>query len=77
MTYTFHCRLWVRTIGGSHFDVFPEIPDIDCYEDLTNDDRPCRSAMPPYEALNLIKNDVVAGKFDKSLFEKFTYSLTQ
>ena len=50
---------------------------IDCYEALTNDDRPYRSAMPPYEALNLIKNDVVAGKFDKSLFEKFTYSLTQ
>ena len=50
---------------------------IDCYEALTNDDRPYRSAMPAYDALNIIKKDVVAGKFDKSIFEKFAHCLAQ
>ena len=48
---------------------------IDCYEALTNDDRPYRSAMEPYDALQLIKKDVVEGKFNKSIFEKFAQSL--
>ncbi|MEE8423143.1 MAG: HD domain-containing phosphohydrolase [Thermodesulfobacteriota bacterium] len=48
---------------------------IDCYEALTNDDRPYRSAMDPLKALKLIKKDVEAGKFDKKIFEKFSYSL--
>jgi len=48
---------------------------IDCYEALTNDDRPYRSAMDPLKALKLIKKDVEAGKFDKKLFEKFANSL--
>ena len=48
---------------------------IDCYEALTNDDRPYRSAMDPLIALKLIKKDVEAGKFDKKIFEKFTCSL--
>jgi HD-GYP domain-containing protein (c-di-GMP phosphodiesterase class II) len=48
---------------------------IDCYEALTNDDRPYRSAMRPYDALGIIKKDVIAGKFQKSIFEKFAYSL--
>ena len=48
---------------------------IDCYEALTNDDRPYRSAMDPLIALKLIKKDVEAGKFDKIIFEKFTTSL--
>ena len=48
---------------------------IDCYEALTNDDRPYRSAMEPLKALMLIKKDVEAGKFDKKIFEKFAYSL--
>lgn len=48
---------------------------IDCYEALTNDDRPYRNAMDPLKALMLIKKDVEAGKFDKEIFEKFAYSL--
>jgi len=48
---------------------------IDCYEALTNDDRPYRSAMDPLKALMLIKKDVEAGKFDKRIFEKFAHSL--
>ena len=48
---------------------------IDCYEALTNDDRPYRSAMSPFEALRLMKGDVLEGKFSKSLFKKFTYGL--
>jgi len=48
---------------------------IDCYEALTNDDRPYRSAMDSFKALTLIKKDVEAGMFDKNIFEKFTNSL--
>ena len=48
---------------------------IDCYEALTNDDRPYRNAMDPMKALLLIKKDVAAGKFDKKVFETFAYSL--
>ncbi len=48
---------------------------IDCYEALTNDDRPYRSAMAPLNALELIKKDVEAGKFDRNIFENFAYSL--
>jgi len=48
---------------------------IDCYEALTNDDRPYRSSMDPLKALKLIKTDVEAGKFKKNVFEKFAYSL--
>ena len=48
---------------------------IDCYEALTNDDRPYRNAMDPLKGLTIIKDDVMAGKFSKSVFEKFAYSL--
>jgi putative nucleotidyltransferase with HDIG domain len=48
---------------------------IDCYEALTNDDRPYRDAMAPLRALTLLKDDVVAGKFSRRIFEKFAYSL--
>jgi putative nucleotidyltransferase with HDIG domain len=48
---------------------------IDCYEALTNDDRPYRSAIDPLKALTIIKDDVEAGKFNKRIFEKFCYSL--
>lgn len=48
---------------------------IDCYEALTNDDRPYRSAMAPLNALELIKKDVEAGKFDRNILENFAYSL--
>jgi len=48
---------------------------IDCYEALTNEERPYRRALEPLETLDLIKRDVEAGKFDRRLFEKFCYSL--
>lgn len=48
---------------------------VDCYEALTNNDRPYRSAMDPAKALFLIKEDVLAGKFSKALFADFTRSL--
>jgi len=50
---------------------------IDCYEALTNDDRPYRRAMDPLKALELIKNDVEAKKFNRNIFKKFAYSLTR
>lgn len=48
---------------------------IDCYEALTNDDRPYRNAMDPFKALVLIKNDVEAKKFSRKIFKDFTCSL--
>ena len=48
---------------------------IDCYEALTNEERPYRRAMSPLDTLKLIKTDVEAGKFDRKIFEKFCYSL--
>lgn len=62
--------------GMARIPEFAEIVGfIDCYEALTNDDRPYRNAMDPIKALTLIKDDVEAGKFTKTLFEKFAYSL--
>lgn len=48
---------------------------VDCYEALTNDDRPYRNALDPFKALTIIKEDVIAGKFSRRIFEKFCYSL--
>ena len=48
---------------------------IDCYEALTNEDRPYRRAREPLETLKFLKDDVQAGKFDRDIFEKFCYSL--
>ena len=48
---------------------------IDCYEALTNEDRPYRRARQPLETLKFLKNDVEAGKFSRDIFEKFCYSL--
>lgn len=49
---------------------------IDCYEALTNNDRPYRSAMDPAKALFLIKDDVMTGKFSSDVFKTFTKSLS-
>lgn len=48
---------------------------IDCYEALTNEERPYRRAKKPLETLKFLKNDVEAGKFSRKIFEKFCYSL--
>jgi HD-GYP domain-containing protein (c-di-GMP phosphodiesterase class II) len=48
---------------------------VDCYEALTNEDRPYRRAKDPMDTLKLLKLDVEAGKFSRRLFEKFCYSL--
>jgi len=50
---------------------------VDCYEAITNDDRPYRSAMDPLKALDLMKSEVEAGKLNKALFERFARSLVQ
>ncbi|MBW2081193.1 MAG: HD domain-containing protein, partial [Deltaproteobacteria bacterium] len=50
---------------------------IDCYEALTNDDRPYRSAMSPFDALNeIIGRDVKSGKYNKEIFTLFIQSLS-
>ena len=48
---------------------------IDCYEALTNEDRPYRRAKEPLETLGLLKKDVETGKFSREIFETFCYSL--
>jgi putative nucleotidyltransferase with HDIG domain len=48
---------------------------VDCYEALTNDDRPYRHAAPPFKALQIIKKDVGAGKYNKDIFSDFIHYL--
>ena len=48
---------------------------IDCYEALTNEERPYRRAKKPLETLKFLKSDVETGKFNRKVFEKFCYSL--
>jgi len=48
---------------------------VDCYEALTNEERPYRRARDPMDTLKLLKGDVEAGKFSRRIFEKFCYSL--
>jgi HD-GYP domain-containing protein (c-di-GMP phosphodiesterase class II) len=48
---------------------------IDCYEALTNEDRPYRQAREPLETLKFLKDDVQTGKFNRGIFEQFCYSL--
>jgi putative nucleotidyltransferase with HDIG domain len=48
---------------------------LDCFEALTNDERPYRDSMIPFKALDLIQKDVNDGKFDKDIYAKFLYSL--
>jgi HD-GYP domain-containing protein (c-di-GMP phosphodiesterase class II) len=48
---------------------------MDCYESLTKDDRPYRSALDSLKTLTILKNEVEAGKFKRKLSEKFAYSL--
>ena len=49
---------------------------IDCYEAITNDDRPYRTAQSPLSALELLKKDVDSNKLDRKIFRDFAYSLT-
>jgi HD-GYP domain-containing protein (c-di-GMP phosphodiesterase class II) len=49
---------------------------IDCYEAITNDDRPYRSALDPMKALAMLKEETIQGKFDKEVLIRFAYSLT-
>ena len=48
---------------------------LDCFEALTNDERPYRDSMIPYKTLDLIQKEVNTGKFDKNIYAKFLYSL--
>ncbi len=48
---------------------------MDSYESLTRDDRPYRNSLEPMKALMILKNEVVAGKLNRKIFEKFAYSL--
>ena len=49
---------------------------IDCYEAITNDERPYRSAMRPIKALEMLKEETDRGRFNREVFEDFAYSLT-
>jgi len=50
---------------------------IDCYEALTNEDRPYRRAKQPLDTLGLIKNDIKTGKLDEKIFKQFCYSMVE
>ena len=62
--------------GMTQISEFAQIISIlDCFEALTNDDRPYRDSVVPYNALDLIQKEVSAGKFDKDIYAKFIYCL--
>ncbi|MCP4022885.1 MAG: HD domain-containing protein [Desulfobacteraceae bacterium] len=44
---------------------------IDCYEPLTYRDKVFRKAQAPFGSLKLLKEEVVAKKFDKDIFKNF------
>ena len=49
---------------------------IDCYEALTNDDRPYRSAMGGFQTLDqILKQEVRNGKFSAEIYSQFVRSL--
>lgn len=49
---------------------------IDCYEALTNDERPYRKSLGVFNALNqVIRKEVKIGKFNKELYIRFVKSL--
>lgn len=48
---------------------------VDCYEALTSDERHYREALDPLPTLELLKKEMLDGKFDKKLFKDFAYSL--
>ena len=48
---------------------------IDCYEAITADERPYRSAMDPYKALSVIGKEVADGSFDQVIYARFVMSL--
>ena len=48
---------------------------IDCFEALTSNERPYRSAMSALKAMELIRDDLMHGKFDMRAFRGFITSL--
>jgi putative nucleotidyltransferase with HDIG domain len=48
---------------------------IDCYEALTCNERPYRSAVSPFDALSRIKSELFFGNFDKGIYREFVHSL--
>jgi HD-GYP domain-containing protein (c-di-GMP phosphodiesterase class II) len=50
---------------------------IDCYESLTYRGKSFRKPKKPFEALKVIKEEVLRGKFAKDLFKKFTACLVR
>ncbi len=50
---------------------------IDCYESLTYRDKNFRKAKTPFSTLNLIKEEVISGKFSPQIFKEFTSCLTR
>jgi HD-GYP domain-containing protein (c-di-GMP phosphodiesterase class II) len=50
---------------------------VDSYESLTYRSKLFRKAKKPFDALNLIKEEVLRGKFSKALFKRFTSCLVK
>jgi HD-GYP domain-containing protein (c-di-GMP phosphodiesterase class II) len=48
---------------------------IDCYEALTSDERHYREALDPLPTLEILKKEMLDGRFEKQLFKDFAYSL--
>ena len=62
--------------GTTHFCWPAEVIGfIDCYEAITCHERPYRSAMRPFPALQKIRNELFTGKFNRDVFKQFVLSL--
>ena len=49
---------------------------IDCYEALTNDDRPYRNAMGGFHTFNqILKQEVIKNRFSSDIYTQFVRSL--
>ncbi|MCB2184950.1 MAG: HD domain-containing protein [Deltaproteobacteria bacterium] len=50
---------------------------VDSYEVLTCEERVYRKSLTPLATLELLKSEVLAGKFERKQFERFAYSLVK
>lgn len=48
---------------------------IDCYEALTNEERPYRRAKKPFDTMLMLQEEVNSGKLSRKIYEKFCSSL--
>lgn len=67
---------YARGTGDIPFEV-RLIGLVDCYEGLKYHDKEFREDLTPFDALKIIKNDIVQGKYDRDIFMDLCSCLTK